>query len=434
MQRRVLLIIAGLLTLIVIVGGTLYFLQPQARLKITTGHHGGTANRFVSALAAATASQYPRVRLEAVDTADLAASAKAIEESRADLAVIRTDVGAPVNGASIVILRRDVFAIVTPANTDIEDPSSLAEKTIGIPDGYLQSFNERALDTVLSYYNVPAKSVQRLFLPISEIGRAVAEKRIAAALAIGPMGAGEVVEVVTAVKAATKSSPKLIPIADAKAISKRFPAFEPIEVPPGAFRGRPEIPDDSVSTLAVTYRLVAQDSMLDIEAGLIVRTILTSLMKLAPLSSFATQIEAPNIELRTSVPPVHPGVVDYLEHGDNSFYADLQNYTYFGGLALSAVGSLAAFLFARLSRRREHEEFSKIDRLVGIADEALRARDWSELEVLEDELNTIVAWFIKSNSRTDNSGLALAIAHARYTIGRQRDLVLGAGQKQVSRS
>jgi len=423
MPRAVLLIIASLLTLVVVVGGTLYFIEPKATLKITTGHHGGTANRFVNALAKATTSEYPRVRLEPVETADLAASAKAIEEAKADLAVIRSDVGAPVNGRTIAILRRDVIAIVAPANAEIEDLSNLGEKTIGIPEGYLQSFNERALDEILNYYDIRAKSVQRLFLPIDEIGRAVAERRIAAVLAVGPMGPGEVVDVVSAVKAATKAPPKVIAIADAKAISKRFPTFESIEVPPGAFRGRPEIPDDSVPTLAVTYRLVAPDSMLDIEAGLIAKTILTTLTKLAPLSSFATQIEAPDLEKRNAVPPVHPGVADYLLHGDSSFYADIENYMYFGGLALSAVGSFAAFLFERLTRRKEHEELSKIDRLVGIADEALRTQDWSELDVLEDELNAIVAWFIKNGSRTETSGFALAVAHARYAVRRQRDLL-----------
>lgn len=255
MKRVALLIVAGLLTLFAIAGGAIYLLKPKATLKITTGHHGGVANRFVSALAAETAVEYPRLRLESVETADLAASAKAIEDAKADLAVIRRDAAIPVNGETLAILRRDIFAIVTPAKTDIEKIPNLAQKTIGIPEGYLQSFNEQALDTILSFYDIPSKSVRRLFLPMTDIGRALAEKRIAAVLAIGPVGPGQVVDVVTAVKTATKSLPKVLAIEEGEAIGKRFPAFEPIEAPAGAFKGRPAIPDDSVSTLAVTYRL-----------------------------------------------------------------------------------------------------------------------------------------------------------------------------------
>ncbi len=423
MKRVALLIIAGLLTLFAIAGGAIYLLKPKATLKITTGHHGGVANRFVSALAAETAVEYPRLRLESVETADLAASAKAIEDAKADLAVIRTDAAIPVNGETLAILRRDIFAIVTPAKTDIEKIPNLAQKTIGIPEGYLQSFNEQALDTILSFYDIPSKSVRRLFLPMTDIGRALAEKRIAAVLAIGPVGPGQVVDVVTAVKTATKSLPKVLAIEEGEAISKRFPAFEPIEVPAGAFKGRPAIPDDSVSTLAVTYRLVAPDSMLDILAGAIARTVLKSKTKLMQASPLMSEIEAPDTESKNAFLPVHPGVASYLENGEKSFFDEFQSYFYIIGLALSALGSLAGFLFERFSRRRDRDEHEKIDRLIGIADQALKTQVRGELEALEDEINAIVAWFIKNKSRADSSAFTLAIGHARYAIAKQKELL-----------
>ena len=377
----------------------------------------------MNALAAETAVEYPRLRLESVETADLAASAKAIEDAKADLAVIRTDAAIPVNGETLAILRHDIFAIVTPAKTDIEKIANLAQKTIGIPEGYLQSFNEQALDTILSFYDIPGKSVRRLFLPMADIGRALAEKRIAAVLAIGPVGPGEVVDVVTAVKTATKSLPKVLAIEEAEAISKRFPAFEPIEVPAGAFKGRPAIPDDSVSTLAVTYRLVAPDSMLDILAGAIARTVLKSKTKLMQASPLMSEIEAPDTESKNAILPVHPGVASYLENGEKSFFDEFQSYFYIIGLALSALGSLAGFLFERFSRRRDRDEHEKIDRLIGIADQALKTQERGELESLEDEINAIVAWFIKNKSRADSSAFTLAIGHARYAIAKQKELL-----------
>jgi TRAP transporter TAXI family solute receptor len=340
MRRAALLIIAVLLTIIAIAGGAFYFLKPKATLRIATGHQGGVANRFVNALTTEVAAEYPRLRFETVDTPDLAASAKAIETSAADLAVIRTDAAAPINGETLAILRHDIFAIVTPAKTDIEKIPNLAQKTIGIPESYLQNFNEQALDTILSFYDIPSKSVRRLFIPMADIGRALAEKRIAAVFTIGPVGPGAVVDVVTAVKTATRSSPKVLAIEEADAISKRFPAFEPIEVPAGAFKGRPPIPDDSVSTLAVTYRLVAPDSMLDIVAGAIARTVLKSKTKLMQASPLMAEIEAPDTDKKTAILPVHPGVVAYLESGEKSFFNEFQSFLYPIGLALSAIGSM----------------------------------------------------------------------------------------------
>ncbi len=422
MRRAALLIIALVLTFVAIAGGAFYFLKPKATLRIATGHQGGVANRFVNALTTEVAAEYPRLRFETVDAPDLAASAKAIETSAADLAVIRTDAAAPVNGETLAILRHDIFAIVTPAKTDIEKIPNLAQKTIGIPESYLQSFNEQALDTILSFYDIPSKSVRRLFIPMADIGRALAEKRIAAVFTIGPVGPGAVVDVVTAVKTATRSSPKVLAIEEAEAISKRFPAFEPIEVPAGAFKGRPPIPDDSVSTLAVTYRLVAPDSMLDIVAGAIARTTLKSKTKLMQASPIMSEIEAPDTDKKSDILPVHPGVVAYLENGEKSFFDEFQSYIYPVGLALSAVGSLAGFLFERFSRRRERGEHEKVDRLIGIADQALKTQEKSELEALENEINAIVAWFIKNKSGADTSAFTLAIGHARYAIAKQSEL------------
>ena len=57
-----------------------------------------------------------------------------------------------------------------------------------------------------------------------------------------------------------------------------------------------------------------------------------------------------------------------------SFFDEFQTYFYMGGLALSTLGSLVAVVIGRLSRRKSQEELSRIDRLIGIADQALHAR------------------------------------------------------------
>jgi hypothetical protein len=330
-------------------------------------------------------------------------------------------------------LRHDIFAIVTPAKTDIEKIPNLAQKTIGIPESYLQKFNEQALDAILSFYDIPSKSVRRRFIPMADIGRALAEKRIAAIFTIGPVGLGAVVDVVTAVKTATRSAPKVLAIEEAEAISKRFPAFEPVEVPAGAFKGRPPIPDDSVSTLAATYRLVAPDSMLDIVAGANARTVLKSKTKLMQASPLMSEIEAPDTDKKTAILPVHPGVVPYLENGEKSFFNEFQSFLYPIGLALSAMGSMAAgFLFERFSRRRERGEHEKIDRLIGIADKALETKEKGELEALEDEINAIVAWFLKNKSGSESSGFTLAIRHARCAIAKQRGAATGRDADELT--
>jgi TRAP-type uncharacterized transport system substrate-binding protein len=422
--RLALVVTAGVLIVAAAGLAAYYFILPHAALRVTTGAPGTAAHRFIAAFAATTIAQHPRVQIRMVEVADLAASAKAIENHAVDLAIIRSDAVIPANGETIAILRRDVFAVVTPAKTAIDKIPSLADRTIGIPQGPLQSYNEHALDTVLSYYNIQPSSVKRVFLPMAEIGRALADKRIAAILAIGPMGPGEVVDVVAAVKAATKSSPKILGIDEADAINKQFPGFESIDVPSGAFRGRPAIPDDTVSTLAVTYRFVAPNTMLDIVAGAIAQSLFTAKTKLMQSTPLAAQIEAPDPDDKNPVLPVHPGVAAYLNNGQQSFFDEFQSYFYMGGLALSTLGSLVAVVLGRLNRRKSQEELSRIDRLIGLADQALRARRLPEIEALEEELNGIVGWFVKNGGGGDGGAFSVAIAHARYAIDKQRTTIL----------
>jgi len=434
--RPAILVTAGLLIVLAGLVAGVYFWSPHANLRVTTGPPGSAAYRFVAAFASATEASHPRVRIKLVQVEDLAASAKAIEDRATDLGIIRSDVEIPANGQTVAILRRDVVAFVVPAKSQVDKVAALAGRTIGIPQGPLQTYNERTLDSILSYYNIPAAAVKRLVLPLAEIGAAVRDKRVAAVLAIGPMAPGEVVDVVGAVKLASKGAPTLLAIDEADAINKRFPGLESIDVPAGAFRGRPPIPDDTVTTLAVTYRFVAPNTMLDVVAGAIARSLFTTKAKLMAKTPLANQIEAPDPDDKNPILPVHPGVAAYLSSGEQSFFDEFQQYFYLGGMALSLAGSAIALLVGRLDRKRSESDLRQIDRLIELADKALAAQAFAELKSLEEELNRIIAWFVKgqASGAADSTAFSVAIAHAQHAIERQREALrpgsAGAAPKQ----
>lgn len=308
-----LLAVVGVLLLLA-AGFTLaHFWSPHANLRVTTGPQGGALQRFMAAFVSVSAVQHPRVHLDLVQVPDLAGSAKALEEGRTDLAVVRSDAAAPANAQTIVILRRDVVALVLPPHSKISSVAGLAGKTVGIVAGPVQVNNAQALDTLLSFFDIPMTEVHRVFLPVAELARAVQEKKVEAVLAVGPMAPGEAVDVVAAIARATKGPPGILPIDDAEAIGKRFPGFESIDVPVGAFRARPATPSDTVTTLAVTYRFAASELMSNVVAAAIARSILTTKTKLMAATPLANQIEAPDPDDKSPTLPVHPGVAAYLE-------------------------------------------------------------------------------------------------------------------------
>ena len=124
----------------------------------------------------------------------------------------------PANAQTIVILRRDVVAFILPPHSGVSSVAGLAGKAVGIPIRPLQTYNSRTLDTVLSFFDIPAGRVTRVFLPLGELGQAV--------------------------------------------------------------RARPATPDDPVTTLAVTCRFAASELMSNVVAAAIARSILTAKAKL----------------------------------------------------------------------------------------------------------------------------------------------------------
>ena len=106
------------------------------------------------------------------------------------------------------------------------------------------------------------------------------------------------------------------------------------------------------------------------------------------------------------------------------------NISILGGMVLSMGGSAIALLIGRFNRKKSESDLRQIDRLIELADKALTAQNASELKALEEELNGIIAWFVKgqASGTADSAAFSIAIAHAQHAIEKQRE-VLRQGQK-----
>jgi TRAP-type uncharacterized transport system substrate-binding protein len=410
----------GALLVIAAIAAAVHFWSPHATLRVTTGAFGTDAQRLIGALITEVTRDHPRVKLQPVQVDDLAASSRAIENGAADLAIIRSDVSPPINGQTIAILRRDVVAFVLPPKSAIDSIDKLSGKTIAIPQGRLQEVNAALLDLILGYYNVAPHEVKRLFLSPEEMVAAVHQRHIAAILAVGPVGPGDVVGAVLAMARGTAGTPTILAFSDGDAFNRRFPAFESYDVPEGAFRARPETPDDTVTTLSVTYRLVAPDRMLDLVAGAIGRTLFTSKPKLVALTPLASQIEAPDPDAKNPILPIHPGVANYLNNGEQSFFDEIQGYFYLAAAVLSILGSVATIIIGRAKTGRMRREQKRIGQLIQIADQA-RGADAETLEALEHSLHRLIDEAVGAAGRSGgDSTMVLAINHARYSVTARR--------------
>ena len=188
--------------------------------------------------------------------------------------------------------------------------------------------------------------------------------------------------------------------------------------------------------LAVTYRFVVPFRMPNVVAGALARSILKAKSRLMAATPLANQIEVPDPDNDNPLFPIHPGVAAFLSSGDQSFFDQFRQYFYYIGIPMSIMASMVALVAGLLKNKRLEADQRRIFRLLVIADQGMKS-SFSELEILEQELHTIVTSCVNllanRPSTTDQFPVSLAIEHARRSIeGRKAALRADAGHTALS--
>jgi TRAP transporter TAXI family solute receptor len=385
-RRMFLVILACLLACIGIGAVVWWFFFARMTLRVATGPMGSDGQKFFAAFVRTVADAHPRVRLKLVPTADREASAKALTAGEADLAVVRSDMLTTPEAQTIAILRRDVVGLVIPPRTPIARVRDLVGKTVGLMQG--ATGDEHILDQILAYYQIPADTVQRVMLAPGEIGPALRQKRVAAMFALGPAGPGPLADVVTAVAKAGKGTLDILEIEAAEAIAQRFPLLESVDIPAGAFGTSPLRPGESVTTLAVTLRLVARASMPNYVAGEVARLLFATKAKLVPTFPQAGSIEAPDTTMGTAL-PFHPGAIAYYNGDQVNLLEKFEDYFYLCVIIISIIGSGVTWMMSAWRNALSPDQ-EQLLRLLAIVRE-VPAADLDTLEALDKEVEAIHA-------------------------------------------
>jgi hypothetical protein len=95
LPRLVTTLISVAFLMIAVVLGALYLWSPRATLRITTGPMGSSAQRFISTFVSVSTALHPHIYFKTVSVPDFEASAKALEDGKVDIAVVRSDVRPP---------------------------------------------------------------------------------------------------------------------------------------------------------------------------------------------------------------------------------------------------------------------------------------------------------------------------------------------------
>src|SRR5712675_2110225 len=113
-REMMLITLAGILAVVGALAGAYYFAMRPVSLRIAVGPANSDDIKVVQALTQAFTHAHSHVRLRPMQTDGATASAQALADGKADLAVIRGDLEVPKNAQAVATLRKNVAVLWVP--------------------------------------------------------------------------------------------------------------------------------------------------------------------------------------------------------------------------------------------------------------------------------------------------------------------------------
>src|SRR5439155_26859113 len=222
-------------------------------LTVAVGSIDGEAAKAMSAIANELVSTNAPVRLKVIDSGTALEAANAFSAGKADLAVVRGDVGDLSQAQAVVVVSHVVVLIVAPPGSTIDSIDKLKGRRVGVIGG---DANTKIVDVLSKEYGFDREKVFK-DIALPDARRAIQSKEMSALLVVIPM-AGKYLSMVRDIfQQGPKALPTLIEIESAGAVAEAERAYESFDIPKGTLRGAPPVPDDDVTTLRTNLYLVA---------------------------------------------------------------------------------------------------------------------------------------------------------------------------------
>ena len=393
--------LVGVTTALVVGAGVFgyrYFTYPTT-LTVAAGSADGYAAQIMSSIAGRLTATSSPVRLKVVSVDSAFDAAKSFSTGKADLAIVRADVGDLSEARTVVLAGHGVVLIIVPPGSSIDSIDALKGATVGVVGG---APNHAVVEAIKQEYDLASKKVVFKDLAVPDVPKALQSKAVSAVLFVVPPTQKYLSIVRTAVQGKGKGKPSLIAIEDAGAIAEVAGAYESYDLPKGTLWGSPPVPDDDLTTLRVPFYLVASKLNDDVVANL-TRAIMNARRELIGEYPLLAQMGAPSPDKDAYI-PIHPGAAAYYGDTQQSFLDKYSNELYYGPMALGAIASglIAAWKFLGLGVNRGG---TPLDPLYALAARIRKSKGEDELVDIEDEIDEILEAELAKTAKGDETAL-----------------------------
>jgi TRAP-type uncharacterized transport system substrate-binding protein len=380
-------LVAGVVVLVTGAGlfGYRWYSRPTT-LTIAVGSLDGEATKLMSALASRLATANAPVRLKLVEVTSAIEAAEMFSSNKTDLAVVRGDVGDLSQAQAIIVLARAVVLLVAPPGSSITDIAGLKRTTVGVVGGEM---NRKVVSALTEEYDLGRANVTFRNLVPAETRRALETREVRAVLIVVPLAEKYLALLRGLFPQSPKTAPVLIPIEAAGAIAEKHRAYESFDVPKGTLRGSPPIPADDLTTLRVSFYVVASKQLDNDVAGALAEALMKARRDLLGELPILAQITAPSTDSDAFL-PVHPGAAAFYNGTQESFLDQWGNAIFLAPMIFGALVSVAAAAWKFLRDGEPRKSEQALDSLYALGRRIRSAEGEQELSEIEREIDKVL--------------------------------------------
>jgi TRAP-type uncharacterized transport system substrate-binding protein len=363
--------------------GYRYYTRPVT-LTVAVGSVDGEASRAMSAIASRLVSINAPVRLRVVDTGTALLAAQTFAAGKANLAVVRGDVGDLSQAGSVVIVAHVVALIIAPPGSSIDSIGALKGRIVGVIGG---DANAKLVDALSKEYGLDRAKIFK-DINLDDARHALQSKEISALLVVIPLSEKYLALVRGLFQQSAKVSPVLISVESAGAIAQTERAYESFDVPKGTLRGSPPVPSDDLTTLRASLYLVANKKLSTDLVGTLTQTIMRVRRDLLVEDPIFAQITAPSTDADAFI-PLHPGAAAFYNGTQQSFMDEYGNEIYLAPMLLGGIATILASAWRFIGIGKAESE-APLDALYALARRIRKAETHVDLATIEDEIDGVL--------------------------------------------
>src|SRR5712671_5005019 len=390
--------------------GYRYYTHPVT-LTVAVGSIDGEAAKAMSAIASRLVTINAPVRLTVIDTGTALAASKLFSAGKADLAVVRGDVGDLSQAQAVVVVSHMVALLIAPPGSSIDGMDKLKGRSVGVIGA---EANSKLVDVLSKEYGLDRAKVFK-DVALTDARHALQSKAISAVLVVIPLSQKYLSLVRGFFQQGPKALPVLISIDSAGAIAEAERAYESFDVPKGTLRGAPPVPDDDLTTLRTTLYLVANKKLGSDLITSLTQTIMNVRRDLLVEQPIFAQITAASTDADAYL-ALHPGAAAFYNGTQQSFMDEYGNWIYLTPMVLGGIATVLAAAWKILGIGNRATSEGPLDSLYALARRIRNVGTEAELLDIEEEIDNI----LKAQRAKSASGDETAVDDATLNVAAHR--------------